>query len=253
MNELKGKVALVTGAGRRVGAAIARALAAKGMRLALHYHSSSAGAEEIRDELHAAGGEAALFRADLNDFDAARRLVDEVLKFFGRLDVLVPSAANFPRIALEAVDEAAWAEPMRLNLESPFFLVQRAIPALRESRGAVVFITCSTTATPYVGYLPYVISKAGLRQLMRVLTLELAPHIRVNAVAPGTVLPPEDMPQAEVDAFVRDIPLARLGSAEAVAEAVVYLAEADFVNGQELIVDGGRSVAALPAAASRGV
>jgi pteridine reductase len=126
-----------------------------------------------------------------------------------------------------------------LNLGSPFALAHRAIPALRAAHGSIVFVTCTSATRPFRNYLPYVVAKGALRQLMRTLALELAPDVRVNAVAPGTVLPPEDMPGAAVDRLVAHIPLGRTGTAQDVADAVVYLARASFVTGDELIVDGG--------------
>lgn len=246
MIDLAGKRALVTGAGRRVGAAIALSLGARGMRVAVHYNGSREGAEATCEAIRRAGGEAFALQADLSDRGAAGALVDEAIAALGGLDVLVPSAANFDRVPLDEVDFAAWDRAMRLNLDAPFAMVMRAKGALREARGAIVFITCESTTTPYKSYLPYVVSKGAVRQMMRALSLELAPEVRVNAAAPGTVLPPEDMDPEAVLRLTKRIPLSRTGSAEDVAEAVVYLASAPFVTGQELRIDGGRSVSAMP-------
>lgn len=236
----------MTGAGKRVGAAIARLLGAQGMRVGVHYHASREGADETCAAIRAAGGEAVPLEADLMQRGEAHRLVDEAVEKLGGLDLLVASAANFDRIPFDDVDLAAWDRAMRLNLEVPFAMTHRARTALREARGSVVFITCSSTTTPYRNYLPYVVSKGGLRQMMRALALELAPDVRVNAVAPGTVLPPEDMDAKVVSRLTRRIPLGRVGAAEDVADAVLYLARAPFVTGQEIVVDGGRTVAAMP-------
>jgi pteridine reductase len=246
MIDLAGKRALVTGAGRRVGAAVALSLGARGMRVAVHYNASREGAEATCEAIRRAGGEALALQADLTDRGAAAALVDEATAALGGLDVLVPSAANFERVPLDDVDFAAWDRAMRLNLDAPFAMAMRARGALREARGAIVFITCASTATPYRSYLPYVVSKGALRQMMRALALELAPEVRVNAVAPGTVLPPEDMDPEAILRLTKRIPLSRIGSAEDVAEAVVYLACAPFVTGQELMLDGGRTVSAMP-------
>jgi pteridine reductase len=239
---LRGRAALVTGAGRRVGAAIARRLGAEGMRVAVHYHGSPGGAEATCAAIRSAGGEAFAVQADLHDRSQARRLVDGVVDRFGGLDLLVPSAANFDRIPFDALDDAAWDRAMRLNLEAPWWLSQRAAPALRAGRGAIVLITCTSATAPFRDHLPYVVSKGAAHALMRALALELAPQVRVNAVAPGTVLPPGDLSVEQVETLARHTLLGRIGSAGDVAEAVVYLASAPFVTGQQLVVDGGATV-----------
>jgi len=239
------KRALVTGAGKRVGRAIAIALGQAGMHVAVHYRSSAEEADETCALVRAAGGEATALAADLSERAAARRLVDQALDALGGLDLLVPSAASFERIAFAYVDDDAWDRSLLLNLASPFALAHRATPALRAARGSIVFITCSSATTPFRNHLPYVVSKGGLRQLMRTLALELAPEVRVNAVAPGTVLPPPDLSPAVLRSLTEKIPLGRIGSAEEIARAVLFLAQADFVTGHEIAVDGGRTVAAV--------
>jgi pteridine reductase len=242
---LRGKRALVTGAGTRVGQAIAIALGRAGMHVAVHYHGSREGAEYTQRSIEELGGRASLLTADLKDREQARNLVDEAASDLGGLDLLVPSAASFEAITYDELDDDAWDRSLLLNSATPFALAHRATPALRESRGAIVFITCASTTNPMRGYLPYVVSKAATKQLMRTLALELAPEIRVNAVAPGTVLPPPGFPEATLSRLVARIPLGRVGSAEDIAEAVVFLAEAPYITGQELTVDGGRTVAGL--------
>ncbi len=244
MIDLQGKRALVTGAGTRVGATIATALGARGMRVAVHYHQSRAGADRVCEAIVAAGGAAEPFSADLSDRDAARGLVDRVVERFGGLDLLVASAANFERVELDLLDDETLDHTLLLNLASPFALAHRARVALRASRGSIVFITCTSATVPYRHYLPYVLSKGALQKLMRVLAIELAPEVRVNAVAPGTVLPPQEMDAAMLARLAARAPLERIGRAEDIAHAVIYLASAPFVTGQELIVDGGRTVAA---------
>jgi pteridine reductase len=240
---LRGKRALVTGAGQRVGQAIALALGAEGMHVAVHYRESGAGAKHTAAEIRKHGGTAFTLAADLSDRDAARALVDEALAELGGLDLVVASAASFERVALADVDDAAWDRSLSLNLASPFALVQRALPALRAARGSVVFITCSSASVPMKSYLPYVVSKGALKHLMKTLALELAPEVRVNAVAPGTVLPPPSYDQAAIARLERAIPLGSVGSPHDIASAVVFLASSPFVTGHELAVDGGRSVA----------
>jgi pteridine reductase len=243
--ELSGKAALVTGAGTRVGRAIAVRLGHAGMRVAVHYNQSRLGAERTCQEIQTAGGQALALGADLSDREQARSLVDRTLAAFGELALLVPSAANFERVAYGDVDDAAWDRTLALNLSAPFALAHRASAALHDARGSIVFITCSSATVPMRNYLPYVVSKGALRQLMRTLALELAPEVRVNAVAPGTVLPPENIDPAALERIVSRVPLGRAGTAEDVAEAVLFLARSPFVTGHEIAVDGGRTVAAF--------
>lgn len=240
---LRGQRALVTGAGQRVGQAIAVALGAQGMHVAVHYRESRAGAEDTAQRITQSGGRASLLSADLSSRDGARRLVDEAVAELGGLDLLVASAASFERVALPEVDDAAWDRSLELNLASPFALVKHALPALRAARGNVVFITCSSATVPMKGYLPYVVSKGALRHLMKTLALELAPDVRVNAVAPGTVMPPPSYDGEAIARLARAIPLSRVGSPHDIARAVLFLASSPFVTGHELAVDGGRSVA----------
>jgi pteridine reductase len=242
VSSLAGKRALVTGGARRVGRAIALALGSRGMHVAVHHQKSPAAAEETCRTIAELGGKAFALTADLSEREAARGLMDEAIARLGGLDLFVGNAANFERVRFEDVDDGAYDRALALNLTANVVLAQRAREALRDSRGSIVFITCSSSVTPFRNYLPYVVSKGALRQLMRALALELAPDVRVNAVAPGTVLPPEDL-DAKARASLRGhIPLSRFGSAEDVAEAVVYLASAPFVTGLELVVDGGRAL-----------
>lgn len=245
-DDLHGHVVLVTGGGRRVGAAIARALGRAGAAVAIHHHGSAEGATRLRDELVAAGGRAATFRADLGDPAACAALVDEVLARFGRLDHLIASAATFERVRLEDVSVEHWDRTLALNVRAPFLLAQRAAPALRAAAGSIVIVTCTSATAPYANFLPYVVSKGAVKQLMRTLAVELAPEVRVNAVAPGTVLPPESMGQDEQRVLAERTLLQRLGSAEDVADAVLYLVRAGFVTGQEILVDGGVAMTGRP-------
>jgi pteridine reductase len=240
---LRGKRALVTGAGQRVGQAIALALGAEGAHVAVHYRESRAGAEETAQRIRERGGQASLFSADLTSRDAARGLVDSALAELGGLDLVVASAASFERVNVDDVDDAAWDRSLNLNLASPFALVHRAVPALRAAQGSVVFVTCSSATVPMRHYLPYVVSKGALKHLMKTLALELAPEIRVNAVAPGTVMPPPSYDAEAIAKLSRAIPLGRVGSPQDIARAVLFLAQNPFVTGHELAVDGGRSVA----------
>ena len=232
---------LVSGAGKRLGRAIALALAQQGARIIVHFNQSAEGAKLTCERIHAAGGEAVALQADLSRPEQARTLVDASVAVWGGLDCVVASAASFERVPFAELDDQAWDRSLSLNLGSQFALVHQAAPALRESRGSVVFLTCSSAVRPFRGYLPYVVSKGALVHLMRVLALELAPEVRVNAVAPGTVLPPEAMSQEELAAHLKRVPLARAGEPEDVVGAVLYLLTSPFVTGQHLVVDGGRS------------
>lgn len=243
MLELRGRRALVTGGGRRVGAEIARVLAEQGMDVAVHFHGSQAGAESTCQTVRLSGGRAVALQADLSNRAAARGLIDAAVDALGGLDLLVLSAASFEPATLGSIGDDDWDRTFALNLDAAFVLAQRAVPALRAARGSIVAITCVSRILPYRGYLPYEVSKAALYQLVRLLALELAPDVRVNAVAPGTVLPPESMDAAELEALRARIPLRRTGNARDVAEAVVHLAQHEHMTGSEIVVDGGRVLA----------
>jgi pteridine reductase len=232
------KVALVTGAGRRVGAAIARALGRAGWDLALHFHQSRGGAEALGAEIEALGQKVALIGGDLGDPAACASLVDQALSALGHLDLLVSSAANFERVPFEDVDAASFDRAMALNVRAPLLLAHRARNALKDRGGSVVILTCTSATLPYPNFVPYVVSKGAARQLMRTLALEMAP-VRVNAVAPGTVIAPESYDEAQLERLADKTLVGHLGRPEDIAEAVLYLASASFVTGHELLVDGG--------------
>jgi pteridine reductase len=241
--ELHGRVVLVTGAGRRLGRAIAAGIAARGARLALHHHASGQGAASLRDEIRAAGGDAECFAADLTDAQAARSLPQRVAAHFGALDVLVNSAAVMRRLRLDETSPEAWDEILNLNLRAVFFCTQGAAPALRAAKGKVVNLADVGGLEPWPGFAAHSVSKAGVIMLTRVLALGLAPDVTVNAVAPGAVLVPEDYDQAVRDELARTTPLRRLGRPDDAVAAVLYLLEhGDFVTGTVLPVDGGRSI-----------
>jgi pteridine reductase len=233
----------VTGAGTRLGKAIAVALGSAGMQVAVHYHTHRQGAQDTARQIEASGGRAHLCPADLSRRQDARALVDSAISALGGLDLLVSSAGNFEGVPLGEISDDDWDRSLGLDLASPFAMAQRAISALRESHGSMVFITCSSVVCPFPGYLPYVVAKAGLFQLMRALALQLAPEVRVNAVAPGLVLPPDEMDPRRVETLVGRLPLQRAGSPADVVRAVIYLASSPFVTGEQLLVDGGRSLA----------
>jgi len=239
--ELRGRVALVTGAGRRLGLAMARALAARGMTLAIHYNASSHGADSLRDEIVAAGGRAACFAADLTDARAAAELPRRVAAELGRLDVLVNSAAIMHQVAFEDTTPELYDTTLDLNLRAVFFCTQGAAPALRAARGKVVNLADLAGLEPWPGFAAHSVSKAGVVMLTRVLARVLAPEVTVNAIAPGAVLVPESYDAAERERLARTTPLRRLGSPDDVIAALRYLLEGgDYVTGEVLVVDGGR-------------
>lgn len=240
--ELAGRSALVTGAGRRLGRAIAIALGARGMRVAVHHHASEAGARETASAITAAGGTATLVRADLRDAAAADGLIADTVAAFGGLDVLVNSAAEMVRTPLGSVTASQWDALFALNLRAPFLLAQSAAPHLRDARGAIINIADIAAEETWPGYIPYSLTKSGLVHMTRSLARVLAPDVRVNAVAPGAVQLPDDWDEATAARLASTTPLRRLGAPEDVVNAVLYLLDADYVTGQTLAVDGGRLV-----------
>ena len=239
--DLSGRTALVTGAGRRLGRAIAAALAGRGMRIAIHHHTSTDGAAELEAEIRSAGGEAVSFNADLSDASAARDLPGRVADAFGGLDVLINSAAVFHRLDFEHTTPAQYDAIMGVNLRAAFFCGQGAAPFLRRARGKVVNLADLAGLEPWPAFAAHSISKAGVVMLTKVMARALAPDITVNAIAPGAVLVPEAYDEAERDRLARSTPLGRLGQPRDVTDAVLYLLESgDFVTGEVLVVDGGR-------------
>jgi pteridine reductase len=241
--ELQHRVALVTGAGRRLGRSMAAALAGRGMTVAIHHHASSQGAYNLRQEILDSGGRAACFDADLTDAAAARSLPERVVQELGRLDVLVNSAAVMHRLSLEQTTPEQWDGILNLNLRAVFFCTQGAAPALRASRGKVINLADLAGLEPWSGFAAHSVSKAGVVMLTKVLALSLAPNVTVNAIAPGAVLVPDEYDAEERERLARATPLRRLGDPADVIAALLYLLEGgDFVTGEVLVVDGGRRI-----------
>ncbi len=238
------KWALVTGAGKRLGLAIARRLGRAGYDLVAHVNGSTAGAQELHAELAAEGRTVHVVRADLATAEGQDELVRAVQALTPRLDALVHNAGIFERVPFEAIDRARYARMQAVNTEAPFFVTQGLLGELRAAPApCVVHVTDIAAERPIPHYAHYSVSKAALLMLTRALAAELAPHVRVNAVAPGTVLFPEDFDDETRARFLARIPLRREGSADDIAAAVAYLVgDAPFVTGQVLAVDGGRSV-----------
>jgi pteridine reductase len=242
---LQGKVALVTGAARRLGAAIARRLHAAGANLVLHYRGAESEAAQLEKELNAArAGSTTKLKGDLLAPVAPKALVDAALQRFARLDILVNNASSFFPTAVGRIEAGHWEELIGSNLRAPLFLCQAAAAQLALSGGAIVNIADIHAERPLKGYVVYSIAKAGLVAMTRSLALELAPAVRVNAVAPGAIAWPEDgqFDPAERSRIVASTPLARTGRPEEIAQAVHFLCTAPFVTGQVLAVDGGRSI-----------
>jgi pteridine reductase len=241
---LQGKVILVTGAARRVGRAIVRHLHHCGASVVLHYRAAAADADALVAEFNATRPRSALaVQADLLDTAALPLLVADVQACFGRLDGLVNNASSFFPTELGTIDEADWNDLVGSNFKAPLFLSQAAAPALRESAGAIVNITDVHAERPLKGYPLYSAAKGALLTLTRALAVELAPEVRVNAVAPGPILWPDDGQfddAARVD-IVRHTLLQREGRPEDIAGAVAYLLAAPYVTGQVINVDGGRT------------
>jgi len=240
---LEGAAALVTGAGKRIGQAIAIGLAQSGCDVAVHYHGSAKGAEETARAVRGTGRRAELLRADLSDAAAARGLADQAARAFQRLDVVVNSSGVMVRQAVEAVTPESWDATLDLNLRAMFFVSQGAIPHLRRAKGKIVNMADIAAMEPWPAYVPHCVSKAGVVMLTKALARALAPDIAVNAVAPGAVLLPEDWDEQAREHIRETTPLERLGlPADIVAAVRFLLAGTDYATGTVLVVDGGRLI-----------
>ncbi len=242
---LNGKVALVTGAARRIGAAIATRLHADGANVAIHHRGSADAAAALANKLNKLRvGSARTFHMDLADIASLPGLVNNVVGWHDRLDVLVNNASVFYPTPLGEISEQHWEELFGSNLKAPLFLSQAAVPALRKQNGAIVNIVDIHAQRPLRDHAVYSAAKAGLAMLTRSLAKDLAPDIRVNGIAPGAILWPEDdMSDTSKDSILRQVPLARTGDPEDIAGCVLYLVrDAAYVTGQIISVDGGRSI-----------
>lgn len=242
---LESKCALVTGASRRIGASIASRLHGDGAMVAIHYRASEEPALRLRDRLNAQRpGTAEVFPADLNEPRQLDALIDSVEKWSGRLDILVNNASSFYPTPLGSITTEQWDDLLGSNLKAPLFLSQAAAPMLRSGEGCIVNIVDIHARRPLRNHPVYGAAKAGLAMLTRSLAKDLAPEVRVNGVAPGAIMWPENGMNADVqDKILEQIPLARKGRPEDIAGAVAYLAgDAHYVTGQIIAVDGGRSL-----------
>jgi len=238
--ELDGQVALVTGSGVRVGKALALALAREGVRLAVHYHSSAGPANETVAQIKVLGSDALAIQADLSLPGQVLPVIEHVAAHFGRMDILINSAAIFERGDLAHTTEDSWDRHFAINLKAPFFLSQAFAGQLGKDRpGHIVNITDWRGVRPDTDYLAYSLTKAALLTLTKGLALALAPNVQVNAIALGAILPPPGRDRAYLETLAQAIPLRRVGSPAEVAKALTFFLKSDFVTGEVIFVTGG--------------
>ena len=244
--ELQNQVAVVTGGAVRIGRETSLALSRTGMRVCLHYGSSAEDAERTAAEIRSAGGEVAVVQADLSDpATAANAVVSAAIDAFGQVDVLINNASIFESERLDELTIESWERHQRINLAAPAFLckeVAKAITTRQGAEGAIINIVDWRALRPQPGHLSYTLSKAGLVCLTQLLAQELAPSVRVNAIAPGAILPPPDAGPDYEPRMKSLIPLERLGHPRDVAEAVLYLLRSDFITGETIHLTGGQQL-----------
>lgn len=239
--DLQGQVALVTGGARRIGRSIALALASAGARVAVHYRTSEGDAQATRRDIEQQGGEAFLIRGDISRVEEAKQVAAAALARFGRVDILVNNAGIWEPYDWDKITEADFDRFLDTNLKSQFFLAQAVAPPMKQrGRGVIVNLASIGGLRPWPRFIPYCVSKAGVIMLTRCLARALAPEIRVNAVAPGSVQFPGEEPD---QAYIRRAPLGRTGTPEDIAQTVLFLCtSAEFITGQVFVVDGGFSL-----------
>jgi len=238
---LEKQVALVTGAAKRIGRSIALRLAGAGARVVVNYRHSAAEAEATVREIEAAGGQALSMQADVTKAEQVRAMFAEIEKRCGRLDILVNNAGTFSPAPFGEMSEAQWDEMLDTNLKSQVLCAQAAAVLMkRQGRGRIINLSSIGGLLPWPKYAHYCVSKAGVIMLTRCLARSLAPEITVNSVAPGTIQFPGELPDED---YIRRTPLKKTGTGNDIAEAVLFLAQSDFITGQVLVVDGGRTLA----------
>jgi pteridine reductase len=241
--EILGKTALVTGGAKRVGRAISLALAGKGAHILLHYRGSEKEAQSTASEIKALGGRCSLFQADLEKSSDIIKMLAEIEKKSPGVDILVNSASLYFKTPIESVREEDWDKLIAANLKAPFLLsVEIGRGMSKGSGGKIVNIADWSAFRPYKDFIAYCTSKGGLITMTKALARDFAPKVQANAVAPGPILPPPDMDEAEKAAIAKTTALGRWGKPEDIAGAVTFLIESDFINGAVLVVDGGRSI-----------
>ncbi|HXH11497.1 MAG TPA: SDR family oxidoreductase [Alphaproteobacteria bacterium] len=240
-----GKVALVTGAARRVGKAIALALAQRGAHVAISYNRSADEARQAVQEIEAHGVRGLAVRGDIRRSGEVNAMVAQVIEHFGRIDILVNNASNYYKTPFQDLTEEQWDDLVDTNLKGTFLVAKRVgDEMLKAGSGKIINLADWAGFRPYKDYIPYCVAKAGVIALTKALAKTLAPNIQVNAVAPGPVLLPEDFDDRVREAVVRATPLQRIGSPDDIAQTVVFLIEgSDFITGATIVVDGGRLIA----------
>jgi pteridine reductase len=243
--DIHGDVALITGSARRIGRAIALELAKGGCDVAIHYNTSAAEAEEVAEAVRQLGRRAVTLAAPLTDETATAALPDRAVEALGRLDILINNASTFVPMNLPDFALEEWNRTLAINVTAPMILAHAAHPHLKaRGRGRIVNLLDICVDRPWPEYLAYCVSKAGLSNLTQALAKAMAPDVRVNGVAPGAAMFPEDYDQEKIKAITRHIPGLRAGTAEDVAAAVQFLvAGCDYITGSILAVDGGRNIA----------
>lgn len=239
---LAGRVALVTGAGKRLGRAVALRLANEGADVAVHYGKSQVEAREVVGVIEKMGRRAGAFPAELTDVMAIEKMVADVARHFGQLDILVNSAANFLETQFGKTSVDTWDASLNTNLRAPFFCAQAAAAHLAKGgHGVIVNFADIGGLMGWREYLPHSLAKSGVILMTRILAKELAPRVRVNALAPGTITMPGDPPEWEED-FIHRAPLRRSGRPDEIGDSMMYLIGAEFVTGHCLVIDGGRTL-----------
>jgi NAD(P)-dependent dehydrogenase (short-subunit alcohol dehydrogenase family) len=236
-----GQVALVTGSAKRLGRAIALHLADEGANLVIHFNHSGADAKELVSQIRKMGRCAIGVKADLAKKSEIDRLLASADREFGRLDILINNASNFLHTKFATTTEETWDAALDINLKAPFFCAQAAAPLLKKTRGNIINLSDVGGILGWTGYIPHCVSKAGVLMLTRVLAKELAPDVRVNAIAPGTISMEGDAPKTESD-YIKRTPLRRTGKTEDVTAALSLLLDSPFITGQVLVLDGGRTL-----------
>jgi len=245
MSEESNRNVLITGGARRIGAATARHLHQQGMNIVIHHNSSSHDAEELRNELcNSRPDSVSLIRGNLKDISAMKQLIRETIQKLGRLDALINNASAFYPTPLSSSKEDDWDNLFTINLKAPYFLAQAAAPYLKKQKGCIVSIIDIYAQRPLMNHAIYCATKAGLASVTRSLANELGPDIRVNGVAPGAILWPEnDTDEIAQQRMISDTPLKRMGTPADIAKTIHFLIDGpDFITGQILNVDGGRTV-----------
>ncbi len=235
---LKGKKAFITGGGKRVGAAIARALAAKGCHLVLHYYRSAAEANRLAKELTLKGVGVDLMKANLEKEKEVRDLAHYALKR-GTIDILINNAALYQRTPFKNIKTKDWDKILNTNLRSVFLLSQKIGEAMREQSGRIINLADISGELPYRDYLPYCVSKGAVLSLTRALAIELAPKVQVNSISSGLIEPSLGTFRETIVRLGDKVPLKRWGGVEEVAKAVVFLCESDYTTGANFVIDGG--------------